>query len=89
MAYRKDARASQRKRRLKRMRAQQQKNRCRFTRAKVESIDYKDTETLGKLLTNQGRMFNRKRSGNTAYWQRQVKIAIKRARFMGLLAYTA
>ena len=65
------------------------KGRCRFTRAKVDRIDYKDTETLSKLLTAQGRIFSRKRSGSTAYWQRQTKLAIKRARFMGLLPYNA
>lgn len=65
------------------------KSRCRFTRAKVNAIDYKDTETLTKLLTAQGRIFSRKRSGSTAYWQRQSQQAIKRARYMGLLPYTA
>ncbi len=62
-------------------------NRCRFCRDKVTAIDYKDADTLRKLLTNQGKMFSRKRAGNCALHQRQLKKAIKRARFMALLAY--
>jgi small subunit ribosomal protein S18 len=64
------------------------RNRCRFTRAGVDRIDYKDVVTLQKLMTSQGKIFSRKRSGNAARYQRMVKIAIKRARFMALLPYT-
>jgi len=62
-------------------------SKCRFCRAKAESVDYKDLPTLIKLLTPQGKMFSRKRSGNCARHQRMVKRAIKLARFMGLLPY--
>lgn len=62
-------------------------NRCRFCRDKVTVIDYKDVETLRKLLTGQGGMFSRKRAGNCAQHQRQLMKAIKRARFMALLSY--
>lgn len=62
-------------------------NKCRFCRAKAEYVDYKDLPTLAKLLTPQGKMFSRKRSGNCARHQRLVKTAIKRARFMSLLPY--
>jgi len=41
-----------------------------------------------KLLTGQGKIFSRKRSGNCASHQRSVKTAVKRARTMGLLPYT-
>ncbi|MFC1587338.1 30S ribosomal protein S18 [Planctomycetota bacterium] len=84
MAYLSAKRKSKRRRRFTKI----TKNRCRFTRAGIEKIDYKNTDVLAKLLTVQGKMFSRKRSGSTAYWQRQTKIAIKRARFMGLLPYT-
>jgi small subunit ribosomal protein S18 len=63
------------------------RNRCRFTRAGVDRIDYKDVVTLQKLMTSQGKIFSRKRSGNAARFQRMVKVAIKRARFMALLPY--
>ena len=60
---------------------------CRFCRDKVEQIDYKDLYVLQKLVTLQSKMYSRKRSGNCAKHQRQVRIAIKRARFMALLPY--
>ncbi|MEX2666295.1 30S ribosomal protein S18 [Candidatus Uabimicrobium amorphum] len=63
------------------------KSRCRFTREGIDFIDYKDIATLQKLCTTQGKIFSRKRSGNSAKHQRMVKSAIKRARFMGLLPY--
>jgi small subunit ribosomal protein S18 len=62
---------------------------CRFCRDKRNYIDYKDIETLQKLLTGRGKIFSRKRSGNCAGCQRKVNQAIKRARFMGLLPFTA
>jgi small subunit ribosomal protein S18 len=62
---------------------------CRFCREGKDYVDYKDIDTLSKLLTNRGKIFSRKRSGNCACCQRKVKAAIKRARFMALLPYTA
>ena len=61
---------------------------CRFCRRGVKYVDYKDIETLQKLLTNRGKIYSRKRSGNCAGCQRKVKRAIKRARYMALLPYT-
>ncbi|MEN8126815.1 MAG: 30S ribosomal protein S18 [Planctomycetota bacterium] len=61
---------------------------CRFCREGTSYIDYKDIDVLQKLLTNRGKIFSRKRSGNCAGCQRKVKTAIKRARFMALLPYT-
>ncbi|HZN59975.1 MAG TPA: 30S ribosomal protein S18 [Planctomycetota bacterium] len=66
-----------------------ERNRCRFCREKLIRVDYKDILTLQKLCTNQGRLFSRKRSGNCASHQRMLKKAIKQARFIGLLPYTA
>jgi len=60
---------------------------CRFCRRGTEYVDYKDIETLHKLLTNRGKIYSRKRSGNCATCQRKVKKAIKRARYMSLLPY--
>ena len=62
---------------------------CRFCRRRVKYVDYKDIETLSKLLTNRGKIYSRKRSGNCAGCQRKAKTAIKRARFMALLPFTA
>jgi small subunit ribosomal protein S18 len=66
-----------------------EKGGCRFCRAKVRWIDYKDTPTLQKLTTGQGKLFSRKRSGNCARHQRSIKVAIKRARFLSLMPYVA
>ena len=65
------------------------KGRCRFCRAKVKMVDWKDIQTLSRLSTGQGKMFSRKRSGNCARHQRQFKVAIKYARFMALMPYVA
>ena len=46
-----------------------------------------DVPTLQKLCTTQGKLFSRKRSGNCAKHQRKVKLAIRRARFIGLMPY--
>ncbi|GIW70984.1 MAG: 30S ribosomal protein S18 [Planctomycetota bacterium] len=61
--------------------------RCRFCRDKVSEIDYKDVYALQKLVTGQGKLFSRKRSGNCAKHQRQLSRAVKRARFMALMSY--
>ncbi len=62
---------------------------CRFCRRSVKYIDYKDIDTLQKLLTNRGKIYSRKRSGNCASCQRKAQRAIKRARYMALLPFTA
>ena len=62
---------------------------CRFCRRGVNYVDYKDIGTLQKLLTNRGKIYSRKRSGNCAGCQRKAKRAIKRARYMALLPFTA
>ena len=62
-------------------------SKCRFCRDKMAEIDYKDTNSLQKLATGQGKMFSRKRSGNCAYHQRSARRALKRARFLALMPY--
>ncbi len=62
---------------------------CRFCRDKVDYIDYKDVEVLQKLLTQRGKIFSRKRSGNCAGCQRKVQNAVKRARYMALLPFVS
>ena len=67
------------------------KNRCRFCTQegcpRPAFVDYKDVVGLKKLCTSQGKLFSRKRSGTCAAFQRAVSLAVKRARFMGLLPY--
>lgn len=52
-------------------------------------VDYKDTETLKKLMSANGKILNRKRSGANAMQQRMVARAVKRARYMALLPYVS
>lgn len=68
--------------------ANRDQTQCRFCRSGEDYVDYKDIDTLQKLLTNRGKIYSRKRSGNCARCQRKVKKAIKRARYMGLLPFT-
>jgi small subunit ribosomal protein S18 len=65
------------------------RTRCRFCRERVEFVDYKDLARLDRACARNGKIVSRKRSGNCALHQRQVKRAVKRARFMGFLTYTA
>ena len=62
---------------------------CYFSQHNIKHIDYKDTEILKKFINPHGRMIARKRTGITAKYQRQLAMAIKRARFMGLLPFVA
>ena len=62
---------------------------CRFCREKIPEVDYKDLAGLAKMVTQQGKMFSRKRSGNCAAHQRSFRRAIKRSRFMALMPYVA
>lgn len=52
-------------------------------------IDYKDTETLRKMLSGNGKILNRKRTGANAMEQRMLARAVKRARYIGLLPYVS
>ncbi|MDR1070200.1 MAG: 30S ribosomal protein S18 [Gracilibacteraceae bacterium] len=61
---------------------------CEFCVNKVEHIDYKDIARLKKFITmERGKIMPRRVSGNCAKHQRQVTIAIKRARAIALLPY--
>ena len=62
---------------------------CSFCVAKVELIDYKDAGKLRRYITERGKILPRRISGNCAKHQRQVTVAIKRARNIALLPFTA
>jgi small subunit ribosomal protein S18 len=52
-------------------------------------IDYKDTESLRKMMSGNGKILSRKRSGANAMEQRMIARAVKRARYMSLLPYVS
>ena len=62
---------------------------CNFCVNKVDAIDYKDVNKLKKYVTERGKILPRRISGNCARHQRQLTTAIKRARNVALLPYTA
>ncbi|NLI57781.1 MAG: 30S ribosomal protein S18 [Clostridium sp.] len=62
---------------------------CAFCADKTTDIDYKDIAKLRKFLSERGKILPRRISGNCAKHQRQMTIAIKRARHIALLPYTS
>ena len=62
---------------------------CAFCVDKIENIDYKDVARLKRFTTERGKILPRRISGNCAKHQRQVTLAIKRARNIALLPFTA
>ena len=65
------------------------RNVCSFCVDKVDHIDYKDVAKLRRFVTERGKILPRRISGNCAKHQRQVTVAIKRARNIALLPFTA
>lgn len=61
---------------------------CRFTADGVKEIDYKDLETLRQYITETGKIVPSRITGTRANYQRQLALAVKRARFLALLPYT-
>ena len=62
---------------------------CKFCVDKATSIDYKYVRTLEKFVTERGKIMPRRMSGVCAKHQRDLAIAIKRARIVALLPYVA
>ena len=60
---------------------------CRFRKAGIKYIDYKDPEFLKKFLNEQGKILPRRLTGTSLKFQRRVATAIKRARHLALLPY--
>ena len=69
--------------------ALKKKRSCPFTAAGVKHIDYKDTPTLGRFITERGKILPRRITGVSATNQRKLVIAIKRARYMALLPFVS
>lgn len=61
---------------------------CRFTAENVVEIDYKDLNTLKAYVTETGKIVPSRITGTKARYQRQLAVAIKRARYLALLPFT-
>ena len=82
MAFNKD-RADGRKR----MGGHRRKKVCAFCSANAEPIDYKDVLTLKKYASERGKILPRRVTGTCAQHQREITLAIKRARHIALMPY--
>lgn len=67
----------------------QKKKVCIFCKNKNQLIDYKDVELLKKFISPNGKISPRRVTGTCAKHQREVAVAIKRARIMALLPFIA
>lgn len=61
---------------------------CQFCKDDVKYIDYKDTQTLRRYITDRGKIKSRRVTGVCTQHQHELAGAIKRAREMALLPYT-
>ncbi|HKZ00125.1 MAG TPA: 30S ribosomal protein S18 [Rhabdochlamydiaceae bacterium] len=62
---------------------------CPFTAAGIKHIDYKDINTLIQFITERGKIIPRRITGVSAYYQRHLSKAIKKARHMALLPFVS
>ena len=85
------SKADLKKLRKRRARLKKKKMECPFCPNGVVPrpvyVDYKDLKTLRTLIDREGRILPRRRTGTSALYQRAVRSAVMRARFIGLLPY--
>lgn len=73
----------------KTFRPHKKKKVCAFCTEKIEVIDYKDIPRLRKNLSERAKILPRRVTGTCAKHQRQLTIAVKRARHLALIPYIA
>jgi len=61
---------------------------CNFCQKNIDDVDYKNTELLSRFVSGFYKIKPRKKTGLCAYHQKKIATAIKRARQMGMMAYT-
>jgi small subunit ribosomal protein S18 len=61
---------------------------CRFTAEGIKAVDYKDVELLKDFINENGKIIPARITGTKSRYQRQLGIAVERARFLALLPYT-
>mgnify|MGYP005839837151 FL=1 len=74
---------------INKKRGRRKKKICVFCAEKATSIDYKDVAKLRKFVSERGKILPRRITGNCAKHQRALTTAIKRARHIALMPYTA
>lgn len=87
------SKADLKKLRRRRARLKKKKMECPFCPNGVVPrpvyVDYKDLKVLRSLIDREGRILPRRRTGTSAIYQRAVRTAVMRARFIGLLPFVA
>jgi small subunit ribosomal protein S18 len=68
------------------MARERRKKSCYFKANNIQYIDYKDVHLLKRFLTDRGKILPRRITGVSAYYQRMLCNAVKRARSAGLIA---
>lgn len=63
------------------------KKTCYFTDNKIEKIDWTNADLLRKFVSDRGKILPRRVTGTKAIYQRELAVAIKRARHMALLPF--
>ena len=61
---------------------------CRFSGKNPETVDYKNIDLLKDFVSETGKIIPARITGTSAKFQRQLTVAIKRARFLALLSFT-
>lgn len=61
---------------------------CRFTAEKIQEVDYKQVDLLKDFISENGKIIPARITGTKSGYQRQLSVAVKRARFLALLPYT-
>ncbi len=85
---RRDAKSGKKKRFYKKDYLFKRKKYCKFCDTGVAFIDYKDVKLLSGYLRERAKIVPRRISGTCAIHQRQLTVAIKRARLLALLPFT-
>ena len=62
---------------------------CQFCRDKIDVVDYKDFGTLRRAMSEKGKIRSARITGSCRRHQKQLAVAVKRARELGLLPYVA
>lgn len=74
---------------MRRERGRRPKRRvCSFCVDKIPQVDYKEAQKLKRFITERGKLLPRRITGNCARHQRQLTVAVKRARHLALLPFT-
>ena len=55
---------------------------------KIQEVDYKQVDLLKDFISENGKIIPARITGTKAFYQRQLAVAVKRARFLALLPYT-